>query len=166
MTTIGMGEGELKDLGAGDCGSEATAPEGDRGGRGLVLPEEVVADLAAQLVKRARAGEPVALTGRDGLLSGLIGQVLQAGLGLELEEHLAAGGEGNGRERAPGKDAEDRGGAGAGECAAGPGRDVRAGAGAEGLEADVGDQRSGDQLVCLGDERAGYRPAPGPVDGC
>ena len=97
MTTIGMGEGELKDLGAGDCGSEATAPEGDRGGRGLVLPEEVVADLAAQLVERARAGEPVALTGRDGLLSGLIGQVLQAGLGLELEEHLAAGGEGNGR---------------------------------------------------------------------
>src|ERR1039457_6829662 len=35
-------------------------------------------------------------SGRDGLLSGLIGQVLQAGLGLELEEHLAAG-DGNGR---------------------------------------------------------------------
>ncbi|HUZ50916.1 MAG TPA: hypothetical protein VMU94_00080 [Streptosporangiaceae bacterium] len=45
--------------------------------RGLVLPDGVVADLAGQLVARARAGEPVALTGRDGLLSGLIGQVLQ-----------------------------------------------------------------------------------------
>ena len=63
---------------------------------GLVLPDEVVADLAGQLVARARAGEPVALTGKDGLLSGLIGQVLQAGLALELDDHLA-GGEGNGR---------------------------------------------------------------------
>ena len=61
-----------------------------------MLPDGVVADLAGQLVARARAGEPVALTGRDGLLSGLIGQVLQAGLALELEEHLA-GGDGNGR---------------------------------------------------------------------
>ncbi len=66
-------------------------------GRGLVLPDEVVADLAGQLVARARAGEPVRLTGAGGLLSGVIGQVLQAGLALEFEEHLAcrrAGGNG------------------------------------------------------------------------
>jgi putative transposase len=97
MTTIGIGGSELKDRGAGISGGGAAAPGGgDQGGQGLVLPEGVVADLARQLVARARAGEPVALTGRDGLLSGLIGQVLQAGLGLELDEHLA-GQEGNGR---------------------------------------------------------------------
>jgi len=94
MTTIGIDGSELKDPGAGVSGDGAAAAGG---GQGLVLPEAVVADLAGQLVARARAGEPVALTGRDGLLSGLIGQVLQAGLGLEMEEHLAAGGEGNGR---------------------------------------------------------------------
>jgi putative transposase len=67
-------------------------------GAGLVLPEGVVADLAAQLVARARAGEPVRLTGAGGLLGGVIGQVLQAGLALELEEHLCRGGGGpNGR---------------------------------------------------------------------
>jgi putative transposase len=92
-TVEAVGAG-FKDLGAGVCGEEA-AESGD--GAGLVLPEGVVSDLAAQLVARARAGERVALTGRGGLLSGLIGQVLEAGLGLELEEHLAAGGEGNGR---------------------------------------------------------------------
>ena len=38
------------------------------------------------------------LTERDGLLSGLIGQLMEAGLGPELKEHLAAGGqEANGR---------------------------------------------------------------------
>ena len=64
----------------------------------MVLPEEVVAGLAAQLVDRARSGEPVRLTGRGGLLSGVIAQVLQAGLALELEEHLQDGGAGaNGR---------------------------------------------------------------------
>jgi putative transposase len=99
MTTIGIGGSELKDPGAGISGNDAAAPGGGgQGGQGLVLPEAVLADLAGQLVARARAGEPVALTGRDGLLSGLIGQVLQAGLGLELDDHLAmAGQEGNGR---------------------------------------------------------------------
>src|SRR6266849_1086620 len=97
MTTIGIGGSELKDPGAGISGNDAAAPGGGgQGGQGLVLPEAVLADLAGQLVARARAGEPVALTGRDGLLSGLIGQVLQAGLALELEDHLA-GGELNGR---------------------------------------------------------------------
>src|ERR1035441_7512542 len=80
---------------AGGGGGRWGGGEGGRAG-GLVLPQGVVADRAGQLVARARAGERVALTGRDGLLSGLIGQVLQAGLGLELEEHLAAG-DGNGR---------------------------------------------------------------------
>src|SRR6266849_3502295 len=99
MTTIGIGGSELKDPGAGMSGNDAAAPGGgDQGGQGLVLPEAVLADLAGQLVARARAGRPVALTGRGGLLSGLIGQVLQAGLGLELGDHLAmAGQEGNGR---------------------------------------------------------------------
>ncbi len=32
-----------------------------------MLPEEVIASLAQQLAERARAGEPVTLTGADGL---------------------------------------------------------------------------------------------------
>jgi hypothetical protein len=47
-------------------------------------------------VARARTGERVALTGRSGLLAGLIGRVLQAGLALEQEDDLGGGG-GNGR---------------------------------------------------------------------
>jgi len=88
MTTVQMQDGEFNDLGQ-PMPAEA----------GLVLPEEVVADLAKQLVARARAGEPVRLTGAGGLLGGVIGQVLQAGLALELDEHLRRdGGEGpNGR---------------------------------------------------------------------
>src|ERR1035437_6183641 len=94
MTTVDTRGAQFNDRGEGFA-AEGRWEEGSRDG-GLVLPQEVVADLAGQLVARARAGERVALTGRDGLLSGLIGQVLQAGLGLELEEHLAAG-DGNGR---------------------------------------------------------------------
>jgi putative transposase len=98
MSTVGIHGGEFKDPGrempAGVAGEPAGAGPG-----GLVLPDEVVADLAAQLVTRARAGEPVRLTGAGGLLGGVIGQVLQAGLALELDEHLRRdGGEGpNGR---------------------------------------------------------------------
>ncbi len=69
---------------------------GGAGGEGLVLPEEVVAALAGQLAERARSGEPVTLTGPGGLLAGVIGQVLQAGLAAELDAHLD-GGEGNRR---------------------------------------------------------------------
>ncbi|HMH91585.1 MAG TPA: IS256 family transposase [Streptosporangiaceae bacterium] len=99
MTTVGTRGGQFKDreelIGAGEPAGESA---GSAAAGGLVLPDEVLADLAAQLVARARAGQPVALTGRGGLLSGVIGQVLQAGLGLELEEHLAtAGQEANGR---------------------------------------------------------------------
>jgi putative transposase len=87
MSTVEIQDGEFKDLG-----------QAMPAGGGLVLPEEVVADLAAQLVARARAGEPVRLTGAGGLLGGVIGQVLEAGLALELEEHLRRGGGGpNGR---------------------------------------------------------------------
>jgi putative transposase len=63
-----------------------------------VLPEEVVASLAGLLAERARSGEPVMLTGPGGLLTGVIGQVLQAGLAAELDAHLGGGdGEGNRR---------------------------------------------------------------------
>jgi putative transposase len=93
MTTVGNGGVRFNDGGEETC---AVVPPPVTAGAGLVLPEEVVADLAGQLVARARAGEPVRLTGKDGLLSGVIGQVLQAGLALELEDHLA-GQDGNGR---------------------------------------------------------------------
>jgi putative transposase len=101
MSTVGIRDGEFKDLGlempAGVSGEAAGA---GLPGPGLVLPDEVVADLAGQLVARARAGEPVRLTGAGGLLGGVIGQVLQAGLALELDEHLRRDGGlggGNGR---------------------------------------------------------------------
>jgi putative transposase len=96
MTTVEVRGAQCNDRGEAFAAEELPAAGGGSRDGGLVLPQEVVADLAGQLVARARAGEPVALTGRDGLLSGLIGQVLQAGLALELEEHLAAG-DGNGR---------------------------------------------------------------------
>jgi putative transposase len=98
MTTVETEGSEFKNWGAGISGDAGPGGRADPGGQGLVLPDSVLADLAGQLVARARAGEPVALTGRGGLLSGMIGQVLQAGLGLELEDHLAmAGQEANGR---------------------------------------------------------------------
>ena len=72
-----------------DLVSEVEDPgEGFSPGTGLVLAEEVLADLAGQLAARARAGEPAVLTGPGGLLTGLIGQVLQAGLAAELGAHL------------------------------------------------------------------------------
>jgi putative transposase len=89
MTTIESLAGEVEDPGEGFAAGG--------GGAGLVLPQEVLADLADQLAARARAGEPAGLTGPGGLLTGLIGQVLQAGLAAELEAHLAAGEEGNRR---------------------------------------------------------------------
>jgi putative transposase len=84
MTTVEIPAGEVQDPDEG-------FPLGGRGEAGLVLPEEVLADLAAQLASRAQAGEPAQLTGPGGLLTGLIGQVLQAGLAAELGAHLAAG---------------------------------------------------------------------------
>jgi putative transposase len=78
-----------------EAGSSLAAAGGDAG-RGLMLPEEVVASLAGQLAERARSGEPVTLTGPGGLLTGVIGQVLQAGLAAELDTHLDGVGEGSG----------------------------------------------------------------------
>ena len=91
MSTVGIPAGEVEDP-AGEV--PAAGPGG-----GLVLPEEVVAQLAGQLAERARSGEPAVLTGPGGLLTGVIGQVLQAGLAAELGAHLdgAAGDGGENR---------------------------------------------------------------------
>ncbi len=93
MTTVEIPAGEVEDPAGG---FSPTAP--DRGeAPGLVLPEEVVASLAGQLAERAGSGEPVVLTGPGGLLTGVIGQVLQAGLAAELGAHLEdAGGNAGG----------------------------------------------------------------------
>src|ERR1035441_6197285 len=85
--------------GGGFAGRRAGAAAGGGGGPGRAAGGPGAGgggDRAGGVVARGRGGERVARRGRDGLLSGLIGQVLQAGLGLELEEHLAAG-DGNGR---------------------------------------------------------------------
>jgi len=55
---------------------------------GRSLPDDAaMREWAAELVARARA-EGVELTGEGGLLTGLVRQVLQTGLEVELEEHL------------------------------------------------------------------------------
>jgi transposase-like protein len=72
------------------------ARRSDDDGKALVLAKRSVPaaadtsslrDWAEELVARARA-EGVDLTGDDGLLTGIVRQVLQAGLDVELEEHL------------------------------------------------------------------------------
>ena len=85
MTMLGERPGEVED----PAGESSAGPAGG----GLVLPEEVLASLAGQLAARARSGEPVTLTGPGGLLTGVIGQVLQAGLAAELDAppHVGAG---------------------------------------------------------------------------
>jgi hypothetical protein len=92
MTMLEDPAGQVEDLAGG------FSPGAMDGGDGLVLPEEVVAALAGQLAERARSGEPAVLTGPGGLLTGVIGQVLQAGLAAELGVHLedAGGGDGGG----------------------------------------------------------------------
>ena len=87
MSMLEEWQGEVEDPAGGFSGEPAG---GDAGG-GLVLPEEVLAALAGQLAERARCGEPVTLTGPGGLLTGVIGQVLQAGLAAELDAHLDDG---------------------------------------------------------------------------
>src|SRR5712672_2062986 len=94
MTMVGIPAAEVED----PVGGSSPAPGGGGEAGGLVLPEDVLASLAGQLAERARAGGPVTLTGPGGLLSGVIGQVLQAGLAAELDAHLDDGGdEGNRR---------------------------------------------------------------------
>ena len=87
MTMLENLAGEVED----PAGESSAGPAGGDAAGGLVLPEEVLASLAGQLAARARAGEPVTLTGPGGLLTGVIGQVLQAGLAAELDAHLEAG---------------------------------------------------------------------------
>jgi putative transposase len=62
------------------------------GGEGGMLPAELAGVdsrrvWAQQLVDRARS-EGVALTGEDGLLTSMVKEVLQAGLDVEMSEHL------------------------------------------------------------------------------
>ncbi len=85
MTMVENPAAEVEDPEGGSL--PAPAEDGD----GLVLPEEVLASLAGQLAERARSGGPVTLTGPGGLLTGVIGQVLQAGLAAELAGHLEDG---------------------------------------------------------------------------
>lgn len=66
-------------------------------------PDPTLADFAAALVSQARS-EGVALTGEGGLLTGLVREVLQAGLDTEMTEHLgyerhAVEGRGSGNSR-------------------------------------------------------------------
>jgi putative transposase len=93
MTIVESAAGEVEDPGDGPAAA---------GAGGLVLPEDVLAQLAGELAERARSGGPLELTGPGGLLTGLIGQVLEAGLAAELGAHLEAGegeGEGEGNRR-------------------------------------------------------------------
>jgi putative transposase len=55
--------------------------------RAELVDEPQMRDWAEALVERARA-EGVQLTGQDGLLTGLVRQVLQTGLEVEMAEHL------------------------------------------------------------------------------
>jgi putative transposase len=69
--------------------SAALEPGPSSSGRS-VLPvgdEPAMRDWAAELVERARS-EGVVLTGDDGLLTALVGQVLQTGLEVEMTDHL------------------------------------------------------------------------------
>lgn len=88
MTIVDSTETQVEDP---EGGSSGEAVPGSDGPGGLVLPEDVVAALAGQLAEHASAGGPVTLTGPGGLLTGIIGQVLQAGLAAELDAHLGAG---------------------------------------------------------------------------
>lgn len=93
MAMLENGAAEVEDP---EGGSPPGVP-GPGGDGGLVLPEEVVAQLAGQLAEQARAGGPVRLTGPGGMLTGIIGQVLQAGLAAELGAHLDTGDGGENR---------------------------------------------------------------------
>src|SRR6266700_5026181 len=93
MTMLDSAGAEVEDPAGG------FSPGAVEGGEvpGLALPAEVVASLAGQLAERARSGEPAVLTGPGGLLTGVIGQVLQAGLAAELGAHLECGDGGENR---------------------------------------------------------------------
>lgn len=101
MSTLDEQVTVVEDLAAGET-SQVEAAGGGEGS--LVLPPEVIGQLGQALADRARSGEPVRLTGPGGWLTGLMGQVLQAGLAAELDAHLGygrgdAGGNGSGNSR-------------------------------------------------------------------
>jgi len=88
MTTLDEQTTEVEDAGV----QETSQVEVAGGGEGsLVLPPELLAELGHVLAARARSGEPVRLTGPGGWLTGMMGQVLQAGLAAELDAHLGYG---------------------------------------------------------------------------
>ena len=66
MSTVRDSGGRSRGPGGGIF---AGGPDGGEAA-GLVLPEEVVAQLAGQLAERARSGEEAVLTGPGGLLRG------------------------------------------------------------------------------------------------
>ena len=125
MTMLEDPAGQVEDL----AGGFSPGVPGGGDGPGLVLPEEVVASLAGQLAERARSGEPVTLTGPGGLLTGVIGQVLQAGLAAEARRSpgRTARRRHEPAERVQRQDAEHRGGPGEGwRCrGTGTGRSAR-----------------------------------------
>ena len=68
--------------------SSTNMVEGKRDRKQVKLPR-LDQELADRLVADAReAGGLVSLTGPDGLLSGLVGQLLETALGVELGDHL------------------------------------------------------------------------------
>lgn len=69
-------------------GTSANTVVKEGGKKRLVLPR-LDQDLADRLVAEAReAGGVASLTGPDGLLSGLVAQLLETALGVELDDHL------------------------------------------------------------------------------
>jgi putative transposase len=88
MTTIDEQVTGVEDLAAGETSQVEAVPGGEES---LVLPPEVIGQLGRVLAERARAGDPVQLTGPGGWLTGLMGQVLQAGLAAEMDAHLGYG---------------------------------------------------------------------------
>ena len=127
----------------------------------------MLAALAGQLAERARRGEPVTLTGPGGLLTGVIGQVLQAGLAAELDAHLDDEGEGteNRRNGSSVKTLNTE--VGPVRVAVPRDRDgqLRPGAGAQAGPPVRRPGRGHHQLVCQGHVRAGHRPARAADDG-
>ena len=68
-------------------GVMAAPKKKDKGEAELKLPSSVNPAIAEQLVEQARA-DGVDLVGPDGLLGKLTKQVLEAGLEVEMDEHL------------------------------------------------------------------------------
>jgi putative transposase len=88
VTTIDEQAADVEDAVVREVSQVGAAGDGEGS---LVLPPELIGELGQVLAARARSGEPVRLTGPGGWLTGLMGQVLQAGLAAELDAHLGYG---------------------------------------------------------------------------